>query len=300
MLKKNKQTASRNGKQEYLLTGLVKCAECGYAYVGHRANTRSAPRKRSTQRKSPLIVYRCSSHHDLRYQQSIYCSQGKIGSKKLESAVWSLICRVLLDPELVAEAVDRYFLDESNAGPLAQMQYLEEQICNREQENERIYKAYIVGAFDEHEFSARTHEVKARIANLKTEIATLRTRVMSINDAELKKRMLREIAKEAKLSDLADTLPFQKKKQIIRKVVERIELNQKEKWFTMTGVISGTHSFAQITNETTTSSEDGLVTKGEAIAMNVSANPENFSILDSSKQIPALAPVRYVSLGLSQ
>ena len=34
LLKKNQETSSRNGKNQYLLTGLIKCAKCGRSYSG--------------------------------------------------------------------------------------------------------------------------------------------------------------------------------------------------------------------------------------------------------------------------
>ena len=57
MLNKNAQTGRRNGKHPYLLTGLLKCASCGYSYVGGSKRRRSGP---------DISYYRCSSRVNMR------------------------------------------------------------------------------------------------------------------------------------------------------------------------------------------------------------------------------------------
>ncbi|MHB1625937.1 MAG: recombinase family protein [Candidatus Dormibacteria bacterium] len=63
----NQRFASRNTKEPSLLTGLVSCQSCGYAY--YRTSTRTATRK--------LYYYRCLGADAYRYQGAGYATTSR-------------------------------------------------------------------------------------------------------------------------------------------------------------------------------------------------------------------------------
>ncbi len=133
ILEKNKQTAARNAKKPYLLTGLMRCASCGRSFMGHQGRTRLNGKRLPT----PQRVYHCTSRSDHK-RELIGCPQGYIGCIKVDNAVWDIVCQVLLEPEVLIEALDRHFAADENATLLEQVAFLEKQIADGTKEEEKI------------------------------------------------------------------------------------------------------------------------------------------------------------------
>src|SRR5690606_33161076 len=112
MLAKNRRMASRNAIEPYLLTGLVKCADCGYTYTGT-----THKKKRGKLRGVPYRGYRCSAGagRPLFLSDSVKCTQSHISARILDNAVWSVVCSALLDPQVLIEALRAEMFDERNA-----------------------------------------------------------------------------------------------------------------------------------------------------------------------------------------
>lgn len=90
---RNQRKAARNGKREYLLTGLVKC-ECGRGMFGRTTNRRSATTR-------DYRYYYCGSlvaHFD--FEQVEKCKTGNIDADRLERAVWEFYVNILRNPEV--------------------------------------------------------------------------------------------------------------------------------------------------------------------------------------------------------
>src|SRR5262249_16862283 len=91
-LERNKGTAQRNGKYEYLFTGgRLRCGRCGRAVTG------MAPHGRR--------VYRCSSR-SMFMNPSKRCL-GYLNADDAETRVWHAIEQVLQQPEIIAAEVRR-------------------------------------------------------------------------------------------------------------------------------------------------------------------------------------------------
>lgn len=208
------------------------------------------------QRKTAIITYQCSSRQDYRKNDEYKCNQGKIGGKKLETAVWQTVCDVLLEPSHLIEALECYFRDEANENILDQIAYLEQQVSLRRQEDERIYRAYIAGAFDEYEFANQRQTVKNILTQLEQEICNLKSKVMTPEQAEAHKSYIMQLAQKIRNYDLLDQVPFEKKQRIIKMVVDRIELCQSKKWFKMIGAISGEFPLRKVFAEAREPPED--------------------------------------------
>ncbi len=244
MLEKNRQMSYRSAKKPYLLTGLIKCANCGLSYVGHSGQTRKG-RKGTEVRKNPLQVYWCSSRGDHRHKE-ILCPQGKIGCRKLDTAVWSVICMVLLNPEILTDALERQFEESGNATLLEQIAFIEGQITAKQTEDERLFKAYMAGAFDEDEYADQRRFLKDKKQTLQAEAERLRSRVMTREQIEAQTQFILETAEQLKHSGNFEDAPFELKQQIIKLVVSKIILNTDEGWFRLEGAVSGQYSFAEI------------------------------------------------------
>lgn len=237
VLKKNFQMSSRNGKESYLLTGLVKCATCNRSYVGHR-------RKRTGRGGQPLCTswYCCSSRtagYPKLMQEKIGCDQGNISNRILEAAVWKVVYPVLLDPRILIASLEREFQGDHNEQTARQIAYLEAQILALKSEDDKLYKAYLAGVFNEVEYAGRRKLIKENQQRLSTELLQLNETVISPERFEARKQEILTICRHATTSGLAFDATPEIKRNILKTILDKVILNVNEGWFDLEGVIRG-------------------------------------------------------------
>jgi site-specific DNA recombinase len=96
-LAQNQQIAPRNNTQhQYLLRALVSCGHC---HLGATGRTMPNPQ---------YAYYVCRGHTDaLRAAQGERCTARYIPAQPLDDLVWQDLCQVLLDPQCIAQALER-------------------------------------------------------------------------------------------------------------------------------------------------------------------------------------------------
>ena len=237
MLEKNARMSRRHAIEPYLLTGLIKCASCSYGYIGQRKTHRKYG-------KEYLIrSYRDSSSAGLMgIFRDVKCTQSQISCKRLDDAVWKVVSRVLLEPQILIDAMERQFSQAPNAQILKEIEYLNRQLADLETEDEDLYRAYRARAFDEQEFAARREQVKEKRKKTNKEIEDLQARVLTRERLELNKQIVLQQSAALKQQGLVPDPPFQKKQAMLKLVVDKIHLNVDEGWFEIEGVIPGRYS----------------------------------------------------------
>jgi len=238
MLAKHWQMAKRNGKAQFLLTGLLKCAECGYSYSGKTKNYRSVvdPSKVTVNRN-----YVCHSRSGIAWHETkdINCTQGQIIASALEEAVWQAVSQLVLQPERLLEQMDARLEADSNTGLHRQMAFLRRQLADSEQEDQKLYRAFMADVFDEEEYAARRKLLKAKIATLEKERKELEKKVVSVEEVEADKALILAFASQAQAMGLMADAPFDFKQRVLKLLVHRITVNVRERWFRIEGHISG-------------------------------------------------------------
>jgi len=96
-LVENRRFAARHTKIPSLLQGLLVCRSCGYAY--YRTSTRTSGRK--------LFYYRCLGSDDYRYPEGRRCTNRPVRQDALDALVWDEVIRLLENPLLVRQEIDR-------------------------------------------------------------------------------------------------------------------------------------------------------------------------------------------------
>jgi site-specific DNA recombinase len=96
-LAENRRFAARHTKVPSLLQGLLVCRGCGYAY--YRTSTRTSRRK--------LFYYRCLGSDDYRYPEGRRCTNHPMRQDALDALVWDEVIRLLGNPSLVRQEIDR-------------------------------------------------------------------------------------------------------------------------------------------------------------------------------------------------
>jgi site-specific DNA recombinase len=237
MLEQNRKMARRNAREPYLLTGLIRCAFCGAGITGKTQYERQ--RGGSVRR-----FYRCG-HRDTALQQARAlksCNNRSISCSSVDGAVWSAICTMLLEPDVLVSALESLMFGEHSAQIEQQIGYLQREIDSKQVEDERLYRAYLSGAFDEQEFAVRRQAMKAEVSNLTDALDRLQGQIVSQQEFEARRNALLSIAEQVRAANVILEPPFELKQRIIKQLVDKIRLNAQERWFTMEGKIRGAYS----------------------------------------------------------
>ena len=95
MAERKRNTASFKAKQEYLLSGKIKCGECGSTYAGN---------SRKAAGKNPLYI----SYSCVRKNGSIKCKNPGINRDELESLVLARLSETVFNKEVLPVILERY------------------------------------------------------------------------------------------------------------------------------------------------------------------------------------------------
>jgi site-specific DNA recombinase len=97
-LEASKRFSPRNNKRyEYLLSGLLRCQQCGYALYG----------KPTSNSKYKRCYYRCAGQDGHRWKDGRVCAAPPVRVEALDDLVWEQTCKLLEQPELVFQEYTR-------------------------------------------------------------------------------------------------------------------------------------------------------------------------------------------------
>ena len=90
-----------------VVQGLVSCTKCGYAL--YRTSTRSSARK--------IHYYRCLGSDAYRHLSGPVCNNRPVRQDLLDDVVWTEIVRLLEDPRLIQNELERRLMAAREADP---------------------------------------------------------------------------------------------------------------------------------------------------------------------------------------
>jgi len=281
----NRNKGRREASSPFLLTGLITCATCGYRYIGRLHKEWRGPCKKEVVSTS----YRCSSRANRvpTVIEEIGCNQKQISMRILDHAVWSVIYEVLLNPEIMIGALEREFHGEQNEQIRSQIEFLESQIRELKIEDERLYSAYLAGAFDENEYAEHRTLVKSQQQRHQADINRLMENVMSSEQFEERKQEIIAICQNAARSGLVFDAPFDVQQRIIKTIIDKITLNANEGWFEIEGVVSGKYLFDGVEPNPETSNFGGTNGGGENMPI---VYPPARAAITATRSSPVRAP----------
>ncbi len=244
VIRENKTKSLRNSKREYLLSGLLYCADCKKIKmtVGGRYHYRNT---RDGKKQYDSLYYRCFNRTRTKHiaeAMGYNCAMPQITSRRLDALVWETVVNVLLDPKRLAEGMERYFSAQKLETTKDELGFVQTQITDLDLEDERLYQAYVAGAFDADEYAIKRHSLKERKQKLQEEKEKLQKKLsQQSNQAEQKEQILASVAALKRRAD--EELSFELKRKILLAVVDKIVVNTREEWFEMTGAIAGKFDF---------------------------------------------------------
>lgn len=150
----NKKQSSRNAKQAYALSGLVRCGACGCGYIGfcHRRRWR---------------YYSCAARiTPLRYPDHAPCRSPNLNADQVEAAIWSDIERFVQHPDEALEALvaDLTQHRDQADGLQDEIDRLTSLIKNLEGSRQRVLQLFVKGQIDDQQRDILLCEVDAEEA----------------------------------------------------------------------------------------------------------------------------------------
>lgn len=238
----NKLTSTRNAKNEYLLSGIMRCAECGFAVGGNISSAISGHKKPDTDASQVKRLwykrYSCTSK-EARLQ---FCSQRghTINVDILDNLIWSVTVNTLLNPKIILDAIDSTYNHEDNLNLANQIEYVEKELAKVKTRFDKISEAYEAEEYDLEYMRERTAITKEIEAKLKTELKELMEKQILPEQIEEQKRIILKLSENAKRAGISMDAPFELKKRVIHSLIDKIIVNIDEKWVKIEGILKGT------------------------------------------------------------
>jgi site-specific DNA recombinase len=211
LLHENKVRARRRTIQPSLVQGLVSCRRCGYALS--RTSTRSSARL--------IHYYRCIGSDAWRHLGGPRCDSRPVRQDLLDEIVWTEVIRLLEDPALIQQELDRRLAVTRAADPTKRREQMwQRELVRVGKSIERILTAY-------QEELLSLDQLRERIAPLRQREQALRMELQSIADQTRERTAYLQLAETlsaflARLRVAADTLDILERQRLVRLVIKEV------------------------------------------------------------------------------
>jgi len=211
------RTGQRGAK--YLLQGLLVCRYCGYAFYGK-------PLSPSARKNRPraYAYYRCIGNDGYRFGGQRLCDNKQLRTDRLEQAVWAEVCRLLDNPNRLAEEYQRRLATVQAPPGEAEVHPVNQQIVKLRQGIVRLIDGYAEGYLDKAEAEPRIRRFKERLQVLEEHAHQLQTHAQQQSELQLVIGRLEVFSEKVKTG--LDDLDWLGRRELIRTLIKRVEIDQ--------------------------------------------------------------------------
>src|SRR6266481_510150 len=212
LLYHNKIRSRRRTIAPSVVQGLVGCAKCGYALS--RTSTQTSARK--------IHYYKCIGSDSWRKLGGPVCDNGRfIRQELLDQIVWTEVIRLLEEPALIHQELDRRLAAARTSDPTAKReQSLQRELTHVGKGTERLLTAYQEGLLSLEQLRERMPALRHRQQTLSAELQAIADRT---NDRARFLRLAETLtAFLARLRSAAETLSVIERQKIVRLLVKDV------------------------------------------------------------------------------
>jgi len=210
-LEQNKRHSPRRTLEPSLLQGMLVCERCGYAL--YRCSTRTSARK--------LSYYRCLGSDAYRHLQGAVCDNPPVRQDQLDAVVWKELLRLLEDPSVIQEELNRRLEAARKADPLKQREeLLHREHARLEKSMDRLLNAYQEGLASLEQLRGRMPELRKQQQAVQAELQSLEA--ATVDHAHCLRLVETLTGFCARLRLRADTLEVTERQKIVRLLVKEI------------------------------------------------------------------------------
>jgi site-specific DNA recombinase len=211
-LQENKARSKRRTIAPSVVQGLVSCQKCGYAFS--RTSTQTSARK--------LHYYKCIGSDAWRKLGGQVCDNNRLVRQDLlDEIVWTEVVRLLEDPTLIQQEIDRRLEAARESDPTKKReQTLQRELTQIVNSTDRLLNAY-------QEQLLSIEKLRERMPPLRQREQTLRSELQAIADQTRDRATFLRLAETltsflAKLRKNANTLDVMERQRIVRLLVKEI------------------------------------------------------------------------------
>src|SRR6266849_6399928 len=212
LLHENKIRSRRRTIAPSVVQGLVSCAKCGYAFS--RTSTQTSARK--------IHYYKCIGSDSWRKLGGPVCGNGCfVRQELLDQIVWAEVVRLLEDPTLIQQELDRRLTAARSADPAKKReQSLQRELTQVGKGIERLLNAYQEGLLSIEQLRERMPLLRQRQQTLRAELQAI---AHQTNDRAAFLRLAETLtAFLARLRSAAETLSVIERQRIVRLLVKDV------------------------------------------------------------------------------
>ena len=212
LLYQNKIRSRRRTIAPSVVQGLVSCAKCGYALS--RTSTQTSARK--------IHYYKCIGSDSWRKLGGPVCDNGRfIRQELLDQIVWAEVIRLLEEPALIHQELDRRLAAARTSDPTTKReQSLQRELTHVGKGIERLLTAYQEGLLSIEQLRERMPALRQRQQTLSAELQAIADQT---NDRAAFLRLAETLtAFLARLRSAAETLSVIERQKIVRLLVKDV------------------------------------------------------------------------------
>jgi site-specific DNA recombinase len=212
-LVENRRFAARHTKVPSLLQGLLVCRSCGYAY--YRTSTRTSRRK--------LFYYRCLGSDDYRYPGGRRCTNRPLRQDALDALVWDEVIRLLENPSLVRQEIDRRLAAWRTEHPTTvKRESLVKTLTRIRGAIARLIEAYQEELLSLEELRQRMPPLRQRETTAEAQLVAFEA---ELTDAETYVTLAQSLEGFlAKLQEAAQTLALADRQRVVRLLLKEVQV----------------------------------------------------------------------------
>jgi Chromosome segregation ATPases len=227
-LAENKRFSPRNNKKnEYLLSGMLRCKECGYALYGNPASNSKYNR----------CYYRGMGQDGYRWPKGRVCSSHPIRVEALDDLVWEQTRRLVEQPDMILREymtrVEKKQRQRSEFNQLVSKK--KKELRQQELEKERLLDLYQRGKVSLSEIEHRLKSIRTKMKKAQDEITLLEKE----EKEELHRLQLIEQFNDfaSRMISNLSGLSFEQKRQIVRLLVDQVIVDTKREEITVRHIL---------------------------------------------------------------
>src|SRR5499427_8245844 len=210
-LQANKLHAPRRTVTPSVVQGLVSCTKCGYAL--YRTSTRSSART--------IHYYRCLGSDAWRRLSGSICNNRPVRQDLLDEVVWTEIVRLLEDPRLIQNEIERRLAAAREADPTKRREEgLRRDVVRIRKSIDRLLTAYQEGLLPIEELRERMPQLRRRQQASNAELQAIAdqsvTRTAYLRLAETLNTFLTRLRSSASALDVSE------RQRIVRLLVKEV------------------------------------------------------------------------------
>jgi site-specific DNA recombinase len=210
-LEQNKRHSPRRTIEPTLLQGMLVCERCGYGL--YRTSTQTSARR--------LYYYRCIGSDAYRPLKGAVCDNPPVRQDQLDQVVWQEVVRLLEDPRIIQDELNRRLEATRNSDPLKQRQdQLHRDHARLAKGMDRLLIAYQEGLVSLDQLRSRMPELRKQDQAAQAELQSLEA---ATGDPTRYLRLVETLAGfRTRLQARADTLDVPERQKILRLLVKEI------------------------------------------------------------------------------